>query len=168
MARGRAALGAVGAGVLAAGLVTVGSLVVRLLGMERGEKNAAVRPFGVLAGHTYASLTTFRKSGEAVSTPVWFAIVGDRIYTSGPTPRSGKMKRIRNNPRVVSRTSDPWDRTPGESVEGIARPIEGDAPGVGWRALFGKYRLEFGMAHLCGYLPWYRPTLEIRPAETNP
>ena len=152
--------------VLAAGLVAVGRVVVRLVGMERGERDAAGKPFGTLRGHTYVSLTTFRESGEAVSTPVWFAISGDRIYV-GTDPLSGKMKRIRNNPRVSLTVCDPWGRTRGESVEGVALPLEGDAPDVAWRALFGKYRLELGVAHLFGALPWYRPTLEIRPAEPN-
>ena len=152
-------------GALAVAMGAVARLVVRLLGMERGEKGAA-GPFGALAGHTYASLTTFRESREAVSTPVWFAIAGDRIYV-GTDPKSGKMMRIRGNPRVVLRTSDPWGRTRGESVEGIARPLECEAPDAAWRALFWKYRLELGTAHLLGYLPWYRPTLEILPAENG-
>ncbi len=164
MRKQKAALRVVGVGVLAAGLVAAGRFVVRLLGMERGERDTTGRPFGVLRGHTYVSLTTFRESGEAVSTPVWFAISGDRIYV-GTDPESGKMKRIRNNPRVVLRTSDPWGRTRGESVEGLARPLEGEAPEEAWRALFGKYRVELGAAHLFGALPWYRPTLEIRSAE---
>jgi uncharacterized protein len=152
--------------VLAAGLVAAGRFVVRLVGMERGEGDAAGRPFGALRGHTYVSLTTFRENGEAVPTPVWFAISDDRIYV-GTDPESGKMKRIRNNPRVLLTVCDPWGRTRGESVEGVARPLEGEAPDVAWRALFGKYRLELGAAHLFGALPWYRPTLEIRPAEPS-
>ena len=162
----RAVFPVVAAGALAVAVGAAARLVLRLLGMERGEKGAG-GPFGALAGHTYVSLTTFRESGEAVSTPVWFAIAGDRIYV-GTDPKSGKMKRIRDNPRVVLRTSDPWGRTRGESVEGIARPIEGEAPEIAWRALFGKYRLELGVAHLFGALPWYRPTLEIRLAEPVP
>ena len=159
----RAVFSVVAAGALAVAVGTAARLAVRLLGLERGEKGAA-GPFGALAGHTYVSLTTFRESGEAVHTPVWFAIAGDRVYV-GTDPHSGKMKRIRDNPRVVLRTSDPWGRTRGESVEGIARPIEGEAPDIAWRSLFGKYRLELGTAHLFAALPWYRPTLEIRPAE---
>ena len=152
--------------VLAAGLVEAGRFVVRLVGMERGESDVAGRPFGALRGHTYVSLTTFRESGEAVSTPVWFAISDDRIYV-GTDPESGKMKRIRNNPRVLLTVCDPWGRTRGQSIEGVARPLGGEAPDVAWRALFGKYRLELGAAHLFGALPWYRPTLEIRPAEPS-
>ena len=47
----------------------------------------------------FVSLETFRKSGVAVRTPIWFAREGDKFYlwTYG---NSGKVKRIRNNARV--------------------------------------------------------------------
>ena len=86
------------------------------------------QPFKVLQRHKYASLTIFRRSGEAVlSTPVWFALVDDRVYVSAES-HSGKMKRIRNNPRVVLTPRIAWGRPRGESVEGIARIVEGNEP----------------------------------------
>jgi PPOX class probable F420-dependent enzyme len=47
----------------------------------------------------FLSIETFRKNGIGVETPVWFAQQGDMLYlwTRGD---SGKVKRIRNNPRV--------------------------------------------------------------------
>lgn len=50
-------------------------------------------------GQQFLSLETFRKNGVGVKTPVWFAQEGDTLYiwTVGD---SGKIKRIRNNPRV--------------------------------------------------------------------
>jgi hypothetical protein len=39
--------------------------------------------FEHVEGHRFARLTTYRKSGEPVSTPVWFAVVGlpdNRVY----------------------------------------------------------------------------------------
>ena len=50
-------------------------------------------------GQRYISLATFRKNGVAVYTPVWFAEDNDKLYfmTNG---KSGKCKRIRNNPRA--------------------------------------------------------------------
>ncbi|GAB3126628.1 PPOX class F420-dependent oxidoreductase [Glaciibacter psychrotolerans] len=53
-----------------------------------------------LAAETYVLLTTYRKSGEAVSTPVWIAQSADGqvLVTTGET--SGKVKRIRQNPQV--------------------------------------------------------------------
>jgi hypothetical protein len=50
-------------------------------------------------GQKYICLITFRRTGDAVSTPVWFAEKDDKLYVK--TRRdSGKCKRIRNDPRV--------------------------------------------------------------------
>jgi uncharacterized protein len=50
----------------------------------------------------YVSLTTFRRTGARVATPVWIAPVGDAlvVMTEGTT---GKAKRLRNDPRVELR-----------------------------------------------------------------
>src|SRR5512146_615348 len=55
--------------------------------------------FPHLRGQDYIDLVTFRKSGAAVHTPVWFAEQDGRLYVMTRSD-SGKMKRIRNNPRV--------------------------------------------------------------------
>ena len=47
----------------------------------------------------YISLSTFRKSGAAVPTPVWFGEQDDKLYVMTRSD-SGKYKRIRNNPKV--------------------------------------------------------------------
>ena len=47
----------------------------------------------------YISLATFRKSGVAVRTPIWFAEENGRLYCM-TSSNSGKFKRIRNNPRA--------------------------------------------------------------------
>ena len=47
----------------------------------------------------YISLSTFRKSGAAVPTPVWFGEQDDKLYVKTRSD-SGKCKRIRNNPQV--------------------------------------------------------------------
>jgi uncharacterized protein len=47
----------------------------------------------------YISLTTFRKSGTAVPTPVWFGQQDDKLYVMTRSD-SGKYKRIRNNSQV--------------------------------------------------------------------
>jgi uncharacterized protein len=52
-----------------------------------------------ITGQKYVSLITFRKSGVAVPTPVWFAEVNGRLYVKTRND-SGKYKRIRNNPEV--------------------------------------------------------------------
>jgi len=47
----------------------------------------------------YVSLTTFRKNGVGVPTPVWFGEEGDKLYVMTAS-RLGKAKRLRNNPQV--------------------------------------------------------------------
>jgi PPOX class probable F420-dependent enzyme len=48
----------------------------------------------------YISLTTFRKDGSAVATPVWLVRdgAGLKVVTD---PTSGKAKRLRTNPHVL-------------------------------------------------------------------
>jgi len=52
-----------------------------------------------IQGQKYISLSTFRKSGVAVATPVWFGEQDDKLYVKTRSD-SGKYKRIRNNPQV--------------------------------------------------------------------
>ncbi|HEX4782753.1 MAG TPA: PPOX class F420-dependent oxidoreductase [Candidatus Sulfotelmatobacter sp.] len=47
----------------------------------------------------YISLTTFRKTGAAVATPVWFGESDGNLYVMTRSDM-GKTKRIRNNPQV--------------------------------------------------------------------
>jgi PPOX class probable F420-dependent enzyme len=50
-------------------------------------------------GQKYITLASFRKSGAAVYTPLWFGEDGAKLYVMTRSD-SGKYKRIRNNPRV--------------------------------------------------------------------
>ncbi|PYX31269.1 MAG: PPOX class F420-dependent oxidoreductase [Acidobacteria bacterium] len=52
-----------------------------------------------IRGHKYISLTTLRKNGTPVATPVWFGEEDERLYIMTRSD-SGKYKRIRNNPQV--------------------------------------------------------------------
>jgi hypothetical protein len=52
-----------------------------------------------LEDQNYISLVTFRKSGAAIPTPIWFAEENDKIYVMTRSD-SGKYKRIRNKPEV--------------------------------------------------------------------
>lgn len=71
-------------------------------------------------GHgKYLSLTTFRKDGTAVATPVWLVRDGDvlRVITQAD---SGKAKRIRNDARVRLAPCDARGNVKGESVDAVA------------------------------------------------
>src|SRR5580698_1971068 len=52
-----------------------------------------------IRGQKYISLTTFRKTGAAVATAVWFGEQDDKLYVMTRSDM-GKTKRIRNNSRV--------------------------------------------------------------------
>ena len=53
-----------------------------------------------IRGQRYISLATFRKNGAAVYTPIWFAEDDNKLYFM-TSSKSGKYKRIRNNPKVT-------------------------------------------------------------------
>ena len=55
-----------------------------------------------LADARFVSLTTFRRSGEAVSTPVWVGRDGEALVVLTPAD-SGKVTRLRHDPRVELR-----------------------------------------------------------------
>jgi PPOX class probable F420-dependent enzyme len=52
-----------------------------------------------IGGQKYISLTTVRKNGTKVATPVWFGEDSDKLYVMTRSTM-GKVKRIRNNPLV--------------------------------------------------------------------
>ncbi len=93
------------------------------------------------AGHKYLNLETFRKSGVGVRTPLWFAEKGGELllYTLAD---SGKVKRIRNNPRVRIAPSDMRGKALGEWIDAEARFLEGAEAGAANRALNEKYWLK--------------------------
>lgn len=56
-----------------------------------------------LGTEAYVSLTTFRKTGVPVSTAVWIARDGDTLLVT-TSESTGKVKRLRNDPRVELQT----------------------------------------------------------------
>ncbi|MFW0789672.1 PPOX class F420-dependent oxidoreductase [Gordonia sp. CPCC 205333] len=53
-----------------------------------------------LSNEKAISVTTFRKSGEGVATPVWVVPLDDGRIGFWTSSTSGKAKRLRNNPAV--------------------------------------------------------------------
>jgi PPOX class probable F420-dependent enzyme len=66
--------------------------------------------------HQYINVETFRKNGAGVKTPVWFAMDKDTLVVRTESS-SGKMKRIRNNPKVRIAPCDSRGGILGEWVE---------------------------------------------------
>jgi PPOX class probable F420-dependent enzyme len=72
-----------------------------------------------LGRQTYINLRTFRKSGEAVETPLWVVPDGDTLYLYTQAA-SGKVKRIRNNGKVEVAASDVRGKVKGEWLAAAA------------------------------------------------
>ncbi|MEZ4668431.1 MAG: PPOX class F420-dependent oxidoreductase [Anaerolineae bacterium] len=78
--------------------------------------------FPSLVGHQYISLTTFRKNGQGVSTPVWFAERDGKLYVYTDA-KAWKLKRITNNPHVTVAPCTFRGKLLGEVLEGSARVL---------------------------------------------
>lgn len=96
--------------------------------------------FKSLRKHDYINLTTYRESGEPVTTPVWFVQDDYRIYVV-TFESTGKAKRIRNNPRVEIASCTRTGRNLGEPVAGNARILSRSEASDAERLLKAKYRL---------------------------
>jgi len=102
--------------------------------------------FAAFAGHKYLNLESYRKSGAAVQTPVWFAADTSAnlessdaklyVYTTGD---SGKVKRIRNNSRVKVAPCNSRGGLLGEWAEARAEIVKGDEATHGMGLLNKKY-----------------------------
>ena len=58
-----------------------------------------------LAHERFVSLTTYRRDGRGVATPVWVARDGDALVVITPEG-TGKLKRLRHTSRVTLRPCD--------------------------------------------------------------
>ena len=74
----------------------------------------------------FISLTTFRRDGTPVPTPVWFAVDGTTLLV-WTDATSGKAKRLRNDPKVEVAPSDARGRPTGAVRTGSARILDTDA-----------------------------------------
>lgn len=66
--------------------------------MTLSSQNSAA--YAAIKRATYLSLTTLRKNGHPVPTPVWFAEVDGQLFVE-TAHESGKIKRIHNNASVI-------------------------------------------------------------------
>lgn len=88
----------------------------------------------------YLLVTTFRKDGTPVPTPVWVGRDGDELIV-WTQATAGKVKRVRNNPAVELAECDLRGRPRGTAVAGRARILDADGTERGRRLLGRKYGL---------------------------
>ena len=97
----------------------------------------------------YVSLVTFRRDGQSVATPVWFAAMGNEFGVITET-NVGKVKRIRNNPRITVQVCDysgnvvpAGDPKAQPVLEATARLVTGNEAVAVRRAIAKKYGLTY-------------------------
>src|SRR2546423_9629689 len=91
----------------------------------------------------YVSLTTYRRDGTGVATPVWHLVNGGELLVVSDAD-AGKVKRIRNNGHVVVTVCDFRGKVaPGApSAEGRARLLDEADTETGRALLARKYVLS--------------------------
>jgi PPOX class probable F420-dependent enzyme len=102
------------------------------------DETDAARPPSLAADHplatvTYVALTTYRRTGIPVSTPVWIAHSVDdpHLFTVITVDDTGKTKRLAHTERVEVRPCDVRGRVKDDApaYRGTARVVR-DGPGV--------------------------------------
>ncbi|WP_329024732.1 PPOX class F420-dependent oxidoreductase [Streptomyces sp. NBC_00690] len=96
------------------------------------------------ASARYLSVTTFRKNGTGVATPVWFAEDGGKLYAWTRTD-SYKVKRLRNDSRVVVSVCDARGRIAegAPAAEGTAELLDTEGTARVRSLLARKYTWQF-------------------------
>ena len=102
--------------------------------------------FGRFAGQRNVLLTTYRKDGRAVGTPVHVAVDGEGERAFVRTwDTAWKLKRLRRNPAVEVAPSTFRGTPTGPALSARARVLDGEEAEAAARALRRKYPLLQGV-----------------------
>lgn len=101
-----------------------------------------------LSAGKYLSLTTIKRDGTPVATPVWVAREGAHLYVVTPV-ETGKAKRLRHTSRVLLAPCDVRGNLTGYQVEGSARLLDTEATVAAGRLIDARYGL---LSRLMGVL----------------
>ena len=97
-----------------------------------------------LVHQKYVLLTTYRRDGTPVGTPVNIAVEGDRAFVR-TWDTAWKVKRIRNNSEVEVAPSTLRGKPTGPAVRAHARILDGDESAYAGRAIARKHRILHGL-----------------------
>ena len=103
-----------------------------------GKSAAESNPTESLAAGDYLSLTTFRKDGTAVATPVWVMRQGEDLFVFTGA-ESGKVKRLRNNSAVQLASCDVRGKIRGNQYPGEAEILPDSATDTVRSLMIKKY-----------------------------
>lgn len=94
--------------------------------------------FQEIADGKYVSLTTFKKDGTPVATPLWGARDGDRLLV-WTTTDSWKVKRIKRNAKVTVAPCTARGKVEGAVVDGVAEILDAAGTEQARAAIASKY-----------------------------
>ncbi|KQU47874.1 F420-dependent protein [Rhodococcus sp. Leaf278] len=94
--------------------------------------------FDTIATGKYVLLTTFKKDGTCVPTPLWGALDGDRLLM-WTVADSWKVKRIRRNPKVTIAPCDMRGNPQGDAVDATAEILDETGTEKARAAVASKY-----------------------------
>ena len=96
----------------------------------------------------YLSVTSFKRDGTGVATPVWFVSDGRRLFALTDL-HSAKVRRIRRNPHVLVASCRPDGKLRGEPVPARAEVLTGtpDLDRV-QKLLTERYKLSYRLVML--------------------
>ncbi len=130
---------------------------------EAAARSGTAGTLDALRGAEYALVVTFRRSEDAVPTPMWFGLQRGRVYVRSLAD-AGKVKRLRNDPHVRIAPCSIRGRPTGPFTEGVGRILPGEENGVAEAALDRHYgirrRLYEGLGSKLGVQTVY---IEITP-----
>jgi uncharacterized protein len=104
-------------------------------------------PLDVLARSRYVLLTSFRRNGAPMATPVWAARRDGELWV-WTNPDAGKVKRIRRNPQVLLQPCSVRGVPVGDPVSGQARVVPPAESAEIFDVLIRKYGWQARMSRL--------------------
>lgn len=133
---------------------------------EASKRRGAAPVFEPFVRQWAVLLTTYRRDGAPVGTPVNLVVEGDRAFFR-TWETAWKFRRIRNNPKVEIRPSTPRGTPTGPAVRARARVLGGDESERASRALARKHPFLHGLlVPLLHRMLDYRTVyLELTPIE---
>ena len=110
------------------------------------EATSAGRPYQAAAAAPafrgrYLSITSYRRDGQGVATPVWF-VQRDGMLLVETDAASGKVKRIRRDPHIQVAICTASGRLRGEQVPAVAQILPDSEIGAVERLIADKYRFD--------------------------
>ena len=108
----------------------------------RATDGAAARgDLSSLRGRKYGLVVTYKRVGTGVPTPVWFGLDDEGRLYFRTGANVAKVKRIRNNPRVLVAPCSVRGKPLGPSIEGTARVLAGEEKEHAEAAIQSNYGL---------------------------